>query len=312
MADEFSRIDEILRRLQQVAPHVDVANGDDAAVLQLDGRTVLSVDAAVEGTHFRREWLTFRELGVRATTAALSDLAAMGSYARAMLTSLVVPSDVTEHDLYALADGCADVARQHGAPVVGGNLSRGRELSLTTTVIGVIGGRPMVRSGAKVGDVIYVTGTLGAAAIGLQCLLQQRHDAAASVFVTRWKQPTARLREGQLIAPLATAAIDVSDGLVQDLTHLCRASGVGARIHADVLPLAAQSDAMATALGVNAIDLALGGGEDYELLFTAARDASIPCDATAIGEVTHDTNVVVIEGGSIRDPRRQHGFRHFE
>lgn len=312
MADEFTRIAEILKRLHHDAPYVDVHNGDDAAVLRLDGSVVLSVDTAVEGTHFRREWLTFRELGTRATTAALSDLAAMGANARAMLTSLVAPPDVSEADLYAIAEGCADMATRYGAPVVGGNLSRGRELSLTTTVVGVITQAALRRCSAMPGDAIYVTGTLGAAALGLQCLLQQVTDPLAQDFIARWKQPVARLSEGAQLVPLATAAIDISDGVLQDLAHVCRASSVGAVIHVERLPLAAHAQRLATMLGQSATNLALVGGEDYELLFAARPGTHLPFAATLIGEVTSGAEVVVLDRGAVRDPRGLHGFRHFE
>lgn len=312
MADEFTRIAEILKRLHHDAPYVDVHNGDDAAVLRLDGSVVLSVDPAVEGTHFRRDWLTFREIGARAVTAALSDLAAMGANARAMLTSLVAPSDVTEDDLYAIAEGCADMARRYGAPVVGGNLSRGRELSLTTTVVGAIT-RPALRRGsAKPGDAIYVTGTLGAAALGLQCLVHHVTDPLADDFVARWKQPIARLSEGVQLAPLANAAIDVSDGLLQDLSHVCRASSTGAVIHVERLPLATHAERLAARLGQSATDLALFGGEDYELLFTAPLGTHLPFTATQVGTITEGSDIVVLDHGTAREPRALRGFRHFE
>lgn len=312
MTDEFSRIDEILRRLQQTSVYVEVANGDDAAVLQPDGKTVISVDAAVEGTHFKRAWISFEELGYRALVAALSDLAAMGATARAVLTSLIAPSDLTDADIYAVADGCAAAAREYGAPVVGGNLSRGTGLSLTTTVVGAIDGPPIRRRGANVGDVIYVTGSLGTAALGLQCLMAHCSDATAAPFIARWKRPVARITEGRALMGIATAAIDVSDGLLQDLSHLCRASEVGAVVDVGALPLAAGSMELATMMGWSVADLALSGGEDYELLFTAPRAATIPVIATAIGEIRTDPRITLRDGGVERAAPTRLGFRHFD
>jgi len=312
VTDEFSRIDEILSRLRQSSARVEVANGDDAAVVRLDGKTVISVDAAVEGTHFKRAWLSFEQLGYRSLVTALSDLAAMGASARATLTSLVVSPDVSDADLYALADGCAAAAREHDAPVIGGNLSRGSELSLTTTVVGSIEGAPTRRDGARAEDAIYVTGTLGTAALGLRCLTAQRFDTDAAPFIARWRRPIARLRDGHALLGIATASIDVSDGLLQDLSHLCRASGVGAVIEADALPLAHGSATLARTLDANIIDLALTGGEDYELLFTAPRDVRIPIAATAIGVIQRDRTITVREGGSERAVPPQLGYRHFD
>lgn len=311
MADEFSRIDEILRRLGSDADYVSVANGDDAAVLALNGQVALSVDAAVEGTHFRRDWLSFDQLGYRSVVTALSDLAAMGARPRATLTSLIADTTLTDAETYALAEGCARAAQQYGAPVVGGNLSRGGELSLTTTVIGVVDGAPMQRKGARPGDLVYATGTLGAAALGLLCLQTPRDSALAASFVQRWRHPLARVDVGLAIRARASAAIDVSDGVLQDLRHLCRASSVGARIHADRLPLSKGAESMAADLGVDAVQLALSGGEDYELLFTASPETDLSEYATRIGEIIDGDDISVFHHGTVVDPGRGHGFMHF-
>lgn len=312
VADEFSRIDEILRRLRQDTPAVDVANGDDAAVLRIEGSTVLSVDAAVEGTHFQRAWLRFDEIGYRSLVCALSDLAAMGASPRAILTSLIVPCDVIDEDVYALADGCAQAAAQYGAPVIGGNLSRGTQLSLTTTVVGSITQPALRRSGARPGDVLYVTGSLGEAAIGLRLLQAGTHSLDAQPFVTRWKRPTARTLEGTRLLGVANAAIDISDGLLQDLGHVCRASQVGACIDVAEIPLATNSETCARSVGASAVDLALSGGEDYELLFTASAGRSLPIAATAIGTIRSQQGIVLRENGVERDAPTRAGFRHFE
>lgn len=316
MSDEFTRIDQILRRLQGDAnganASLEVENGDDAAVLRIAGATVLSVDAAVEGTHFQRDWLSFHELGYRGLVAALSDLAAMGANAHATLTSLISPADLTDADVYAIADGCAEAARQYRAPVIGGNLSRGTELSLTTTVIGSVNSSALRRNGAKPGDLIYVTGVLGTAALGLRCLQQHRRDPHALPFISHWKRPVARIADGLAVRPLAHAAIDVSDGLVQDLSHLCRASSVSATLHVECLPLAQDSQRLAESLGHDAIDLALTGGEDYELLFTAPGDVALPCAATLIGEIETGRGVRLVEHGVEREFTSARGFRHFE
>jgi len=312
VADEFSRIDEILRRLRHDADYVSVTNGDDAAVLAVDGQVVLSVDAAVEGTHFRRDWLSFDQLGYRSVVTALSDLAAMGAQPRATLTSLIADTKLTDAETYALAEGCARAAWQYGAPVVGGNLSRGSELSLTTTVIGAVNGAPMQRSGARPGDHLYVTGTLGAAALGLLCLQTPQDSALAASFVQRWRHPVARIDMGLAIRDRASAAIDVSDGVLQDLRHLCRASNVGAHVHADRLPLAEGAESVAARLGVDAGQLALSGGEDYELLFTASPKTDLTEYATRIGDIIHGDGISVFQHGARVEPGSGRGFMHFD
>jgi thiamine-monophosphate kinase len=313
MADEFERIAELQRRFACDAAQVALGIGDDAALLRTTADSVLSVDSCVEGVHFERELLDFHTLGRRALEAALSDLAAMGARPRACLCALILPTDLADAELYALADGYAEAAREAGAPVIGGNLARGRELSITSTVLGDAGPRTLTRGGARPGDTLFVTGELGAAALGL-ALLKAGRPELGPAFVTRWRAPRARLAEGQLLAPHASAAIDVSDGLLQDLEHLCRASGVGAELWAERLPLLPGHHEVAAALGLDGLSLALSGGEDYELIFTqAAPQAPAGVAATAIGGIV-DLGVRVLDvldaqGRPIAIGQR--GFRHF-
>ncbi len=292
---------------------LEVDIGDDAAVLAPAlGREVLSVDAHVEGVHFRRAWLSLHELGARAATAALSDLAAMGAEPRAVLLSLALSDDVTDDQLDALAVGVREAADDVGARVVGGNLTRASEISLHTTVLGRMTEAPLRRVGAKVGDGVFVTGTLGAAALGLAALEAGRHaEPSFAPFVARWRRPHARITEGRRIALLATAAIDVSDGLVVDLERLAAASGVGVDLRVSELPFAPGHAASAASLGRDSVALALGGGEDYELAFTAPIGMAVSDLATRIGEVVGRPGVVVRDaaGGEIAVSRS--GFDHF-
>lgn len=295
MSDEFSRIEEIRKRLWVRSAEVDVGIGDDAAVLApTDAQQVLSVDTAVEGIHFRRDFASWRQIGFRSVVAALSDLAAMGARPRAALVSLILPADFQDRWLFELIDGLAEAAREYGSPVVGGNLSSGAELSITTTVIGLAEGTVLTRYGAEPQDRIYITGIIGAAALGLRCLQAGLDLPAATFFIERWRRPDAQILEGQLLLSLASAVIDVSDGLLQDLGHLCRASGVGAKIHLDDLPLGPEAAELARRLDCDAAQLALGGGEDYELLFTAAPDVDVRTIGTCIGVVTANPESLVV------------------
>lgn len=293
MASEHERIAEIRARLSRTAlpaPGVALSIGDDAAILDSTAAdSVLSVDAQVEGVHFRREWLTLRQLGARAMASALSDLAAMGATPRAALLSIICPSDLADHELYEIIDGAGDAQARYACPVVGGNLARGAQLSLTTTVIGSAPSQPMTRSGARPGDGLYVTGVLGSAALGL-ALLKRGITERAPGHAERWRVPTARIDEGRRVAEHAHAAIDVSDGLLQDLRHICAASSVGCVVDVAALPRPAEA-ALAHELGLELEQLALCGGEDYELLVAAALPA-LGADFTRIG--------TFCEGGGIR------------
>lgn len=286
MSDEFTRIAAIAARVAQSSAGVSLGIGDDAAVLApLRGPVVLTVDAAVEGVHFRRAWAPLRVLARRAVMAAVSDLAAMGASPRATLVALALPAALDDADFLALVDGTADAARETGAALVGGNLTRASEISITTTAVGEAGARVLTRSGARSGDAVYVTGVLGAASLGLAHLQASRADEPeAAPFVERWCAPTARLAAGTaLVTAGATACIDVSDGLAQDLGHLARASGLAARIEAPTLPMLPAQAARAAALGLDAVTLALTGGEDYELVYTGPPSPTLDALGTRIG-----------------------------
>jgi thiamine-monophosphate kinase len=309
--DEFGRIAEIRRRLSVVPLRdVEIGIGDDAAVLSPSaGRDVLSVDAAVEGVHFRLDWAQPEDVGFRSLVAALSDLAAMGALPRAALCAIIAPPALDESVLYAIADGMAQASARYAAPVIGGNLATGDQLSITTTVVGECESDPLVRHGARPGDGLFITGNLGSAALGLAALtLGRRADAPQSV--ARWLRPEARIAEGRALRGVASAAIDVSDGLLQDLGHLCRASAVGAEVEVARLPRSVELNERALALGCDALALVLTGGEDYELLFTAAAQ-DVP-GATRIGRIAEGSEVRLVDAsGQEMAWSRSGGFRHF-
>lgn len=303
------RLIEVLRRTLGGGPRDGVALdiGDDAAVIRASrGDTVLSVDASVEGVHFRRAWAGLDVIGARAFEAAISDLAAMGSTPRAALVALALPARTTERDVRTLARGIAAAARRHRCPVVGGNLTRASEISITTTVIGE-GRRLTTRGGARVGDAVFVTGPLGGAALGLACLEGGDVGRAAAPFVRRLLTPRARVTEGRALIGVAHACIDLSDGLASDLAHVADASRVALEIDPAAIPRPRGLDALATRLGLDGRALALAGGEDYELAFTASPRAALPIRAHRIGRVVRGRGVLLVEGGA--PPRGHDHFR---
>ncbi|MDQ3949340.1 MAG: thiamine-phosphate kinase [Gemmatimonadota bacterium] len=232
--------------------------GDDAAVLDLPrgDALVVSVDSAVEDVHFRRGWLTGWEIGYRAAAAALSDLAAMGASPVGMLLAIAIP-DAWRPDLLEIADGAGEVARRWRAPILGGNTTRGRELSITTTVLGSVYG-PLTRDAVKPGDRLYVTGRLGGSGAALRALLANAEPDPR--HREKFARPQPRVVEARWLAAMgATAAIDVSDGLVADLGHLAAASGVRIEVDLDHIPVAD---------GVPPKDAA-ASGEEYELVVSA-------------------------------------------
>lgn len=274
---------------------VRVGIGDDAAVVDVPAcALVWTVDACVEGTHFRRDWLSWEDVGWKSFMAAASDIAAMGAEPIAALSALILGGDVDDEALAALARGQAAAAAAVGAPVVGGNLARGRETSITTTVVGRAS-RPITRAGAREGELVLVAGPLGHAAAGLAAVAAGNvHDA----HIAAWRRPRARIEAGRALAPGgASSAIDVSDGLARDASHVAEASGV--RIVLD-------EDALLD--GGVALEHVLFGGEDYALLATAPSAIE---GFRAIGVVERGAGVALRrQDGRIVDvPPR--GFDHF-
>lgn len=303
MEDELAFI-ERLRRAGPHAPPGECWIGDDAAVL--DGGLLFATDTLVEGVHFDLAWCSGADVGWKALVVNLSDLAAMGGTPRAAVVALVAPRGRT-----GLADEVAAGVREAAAvfdcPIVGGDTSAGDALVVTVSVLGMAAHNGAVlRSGAKPDDAIFVTGQLGGAAAALRAL---GSSTTVSPGLERLRRPTPRLEEGRSAALAgATAMIDISDGLSGDLAHICKESGVGVEIKASAIPKAP----MAT------LDDALGGGDDYELCFTAADKRSVneafelagletPC---CIGHVTSGRQMLLEDGGGL-SPLPEAGWRHW-
>src|SRR5512138_728353 len=263
-AGEFALIDRFVRAVPAAGRGVAVGPGDDAAVLRLPAgeELVATVDAVVDGVHFDRR-STWADVGWKALAVNLSDLAAMGARPLFALVALALPQRTSRARVLRVAAGLGACARAYRVPIAGGNVSRAGELSVTVTAVGAVPeGRAVLREGARPGDLVAVTGTVGDAALGLL-------PGAPAALALRQRRPVPRLEAGTALAPLVRAAVDVSDGLAQDLGHLCRASGVGARIGAADLPLSA-AYRRAVAGAPDPFAAALAGGEDYELVVAIA------------------------------------------
>jgi thiamine-monophosphate kinase len=290
---------------------VRIGIGDDAALLEPSAAPcVLTVDAQVEGVHFRRDWMTLQDVGYRALVSAVSDLAAMCASPRGALCSWVLPAQLADAELYAIAEGTAEAARHYQCPIVGGNLARGRELSLTTTAVGAATSSTPTRAAARAGDALFVIGELGMSALGRHALQAGRPELAPE-SVARFRRPVARVTEALAASALARAAIDVSDGLLQDLEHVAAASDVGFELDVDALPTCSEHAAACQALGLDARALALAGGEDYALLFTAPPDAT-PSVGVRVGHAVAKRGLVLYDHRGQRvEPPAARGFDHF-
>jgi thiamine-monophosphate kinase len=274
--------DQLIAALERVIespdPSVVVGLGDDAAVLEPPtGQQVLTTDLLVEHVHFERGSISARDLGAKAITVNLSDIAAMGGSPRAALASIALAGDVEAAWVIELYGGMREACLEHAVSLVGGDTNRGDVVVVSVAVVGEVApGRAVLRSGARPGDAVAVTGSLGAAAAGLALSRAPAATTAAALsepwgreLLDALARPVARVGEGQTLARCgATAMMDLSDGLAKDLSRLCLASGAGARVDLGAVPVSPALRAAAPTLGVDPIELATGGGEDYELLAT--------------------------------------------
>lgn len=285
---EFALIQGLQHRYARHAPGLVHGIGDDAAVVETRSSRWwhLTTDLLAEGIHFDLKSAAPESIGYRAAMANLSDLAAMGAVPRYLLIALAIPKTIRQPQVYELYRGLMRACRPYGVALIGGDTSASKAgLFLSITLMGTTAKRrALFRHGAKVGDQIYVSGTLGDSLAGLRLLTKstiarsstprqsQLSRSHRQFLIRRHVRPTARVAEGLWLnhGRLATAAIDLSDGLSGDLRHLCEESGVGAEVESDNIPLSPACHAYAKAYHVSPTQLAITGGEDYELLFTAS------------------------------------------
>lgn len=328
---EFGLIDRLARSLavSPVAPaagSVELAIGDDASVLRFPAGTelVATADALIEEVHFRRDWSRPEDIGWKSLAVNVSDLAAMGARPLAALVTIALPAEVPVRWVDRYYQGLRECAAEYGCPIAGGDTVRSpHHIALSITAFGsVAAGRAVRRSGARVGDLLCVTGVLGDSGAGLELLRQGRGKSRKyAELLERHCRPRARAAAGSALAEagLPTAMMDLSDGLGSDLGHLTRASGVGACVETERLPISDPARQAARELGLDPVRWALFGGEDYELLFTVppARFAEVPPTlgplgvvATIVGEITPEGLTVRTEDGR-EAPLRAEGFAHF-
>lgn len=318
--DEFELIRRYCLPLNDVVRRdwVRLGSGDDCAVIEPPAgcRLAVSTDSLVADVHFPAE-MDAADIGWRALAVSVSDLAAQGAEPAFFTCALTLP-EARPAWVGAFAAGLADCMRACGIPIVGGNLARG-PLNICMTVQGWLrAGTGLTRGGARPGDLLVVSGELGAAAAGLALLREGRGDAAATALQARYQRPTPRLELGRQLVGLASAAIDLSDGLAGDLAHIAAASGVAVEVQADLLPLPAVPAGWPAAAELQ--HWAWSGSDDYELCFTVpesgkadvtrlARELGVPL--TVIGRVATGAGVWHIDAAGNRKEAHDGGYQHF-
>ena len=346
---EAGLIQRIKRKIPSDDPSIVLGIGDDAAIINFSKRDLLlSTDTIREDIHFSRNYYSFYDIGWKAVAVSISDIAAMGGVPKYLLLSMAVPEKVSVKDIDKLLDGVADISAKYSVSVVGGNLSRSKQgIAVDTTIVGEVvpAGRALLRSGAGIGDMIYVTGFPGMSAIGLSILksgVAGQRTAGKSgtefnavpkrpvprrggkAFVTAHLRPEPRVSAGLVLSKSksTTAAIDISDGLLADLGHICERSKVGARIFGNLLPLPEMPGTIRKMLAREPLFYALYGGEDYELLFTVRSADSTKFESlcrrqdvryTMIGQIEPaEEGIRLVNEDSKESVIEPYGYDHFK
>jgi thiamine-monophosphate kinase len=332
---EFGLINWIRGKMPPRDPSIIAGIGDDAAVVKppKDSICLVTTDILIEDIHFRLDFTDGLRLGEKTLSINISDIAAMGGIPQYFLLSMGFPPHIPFGWLEELFHGIHQVAERFGLSLIGGDTSRAQKLTINVTLIGrAKAGEVVYRNGARAGDQIMVTGTLGNAALGLRVLKSRKGDPGIAThkhgelaeLIEKHLSPTPRITEGRLIAEnhLANAMIDISDGLIADLGHILEESRVGAKIWISRIPLSEAFRRAAPRYTPNGIDLAISGGEDYELLLTATRKKAEKLMAlfrksglqiTPIGEIVDSRHGLKLYREDGREYRlRRKGYDHFK
>lgn len=303
---EFGLIDALVARFPQ-GENVLLGPGDDAALVALpEARVLVATDVLVEGRHFRRDWASAADVGHKAAAQNLADINAMGGRATALTVAFAAPAELPAAWALEMAEGIAAEAALVGASVVGGDVTRADEIMVSITVLGVVDGDPVRRSGARPGDVVAIAGRQGWAAAGLAVLA--RGFRSPRVLVEAHRRPEPPYEQGAVAQRAgATAMIDVSDGLLADLGHICEESNVAIDVRTDLLEVPQRLVDVATALGADPVHWVLTGGEDHALAATFPEPAAVPDGWRTIGTVTRGS-AVTVDGGKYAGGA---GWQHF-
>jgi len=325
MIDELSALRRIKERFKNVSKSVSLGIGDDAAAVKIHPEKLLlaTTDSQVEDIHFTKRLISAKDLGRKSVAISVSDIGAMGGVPKFFLASIGFSKEENEGFLEGLMDGFQKGAEEFEVELIGGNLSASEKLFIDITVLGEVEPHIMVkRSGAKVGDVIYVSGTVGDSALGLRALQSGGERGEDEYLIKRHVAPKPRLALGRELAEkrLPTSMIDISDGLILDLERITVEHGLGAEIYINQIPISSYYRERVSDFISDPYRLALSGGEDYELLFTspegkeeAIKEASrvLHIEVGEIGYVIPEPTIRVLDANGEEIKIDQRGFIHF-
>lgn len=324
---EFGLIDRIRRRSPLPKRPLLIGIGDDSAVFRpkKDTNILLTTDLLIEHIHFDLRYISFRQLGYKALAVNISDIAAMGGIPRYLVVSLAIPGELDINDIDEFYKGIGTLAKRFGIKLAGGDTSASKKgIFISITLLGdVEPGIAIARSGARVGDSIIVTGSLGDSSAGLEILKKgEKTEKGYNYLKKRHLMPIPRVDEGRVLATnkLATSMIDISDGLLSDISHILDESGVGAELFLDKMPISASLRRYVARIGASPLRYALSGGEDYELLFTASKTSTqkvvnspllSKTGVSVIGRITKDKGIRWAGDYKIEEEALK-GYDHFK
>lgn len=305
---EFGLIDRITKKSKD--KDVLVGIGDDTAVYKTEkGLQVLTTDCLVEGDHFRREWFTPMQIGMKAIEINVSDIAAMGALPKYVLVELALPSDLDVDFVEELYKGMWKVCDKYNIEIIGGNMTHCENIVISITLTGEVDKKNLcLRSGVKPGDFILVSGHLGNGRAGLR--LFQGSLKGFEKVRKAYLEPKAQLETALKIAAYANSMIDVSDGLAPEVKHICNESKCGAIIYKDKIPIKDEVRDVARTLNEDEYDYALYGGEDFELVFTVPKDKLDKVNGFLVGEITKNKEIKLSSRG-IEKEITESGYNHF-
>ena len=311
---EFGLIGRIKNKIKTHSSDVVVGIGDDAAVLKYDKNNYLifTTDMLVENDHFSLKYSTPEQIGSKAIEQNVSDIAAMGGIPRFAVISLAIPSNVSVEFVDRLYKGINKKSGEYKINIVGGNITHSREIIINVALIGFVEKRYVsLRSGARIGDLIFCSGDVGKSTAGLELLRQNKKGKSIKPHL----EPKSRLNLAGKLAKIGiNSMIDVSDGVASEINHICNASKVGAVIYANQLPISKNTIIDAKKVGKDAVDFALYGGEDFELVFTANKNKLMKLkkfDVKVIGEIVDRKKGIKLIGNN-KTARIESGFDHFK
>ncbi len=306
---------ELIRRITNLNKNnnknknILVGIGDDCAVVKFGRKNLcITTDSLVDNVHFSKKWFTPEQIGMKAIEVNVSDVAAIGGIPKYALISLVLKESESVEFLDVVYSGIYKTAEKYRIEIIGGNTSHGSQNVIDVTMLGEVK-NPVTRAGANVGDLIFVTGELGRAAVGLR--LFQKSISGFDSLKKSFLEPMAQLDKSRLFSEYASSMIDISDGLSSDLGHICEQSKVGAVIHKPQIPISMETKQAASVLGIDVFELALSGGDDYQLLFTVPRKFSPRIKgAYHIGEIVNGKDII-LESKDRKEKIKKRGYNHF-